>query len=327
MASTPKSAGKKLVRLVVMIPAYNEEATIESVIQSVPRTMPDVNSIQILVIDDGSTDLTASLARNAGAVVQSNRGNRGLAYTFSRGLEFALEMGADVIVNTDADNQYDQSQIPALVQPVLSGKADMVLGSRFAGRIEKMSFGKFWGNRLASWTVARVSGLRITDGQTGFRAFSREAAMKLNVFSNFTYTQETILEAADKGLRVVEIPCTFRKRADRNRLFSSVWNYALRASSTLVIGNLKYHPITSFGIAGGIFMTGGILIGLPVLDNYFTTGQIGSAYILRAVATGIFIIIGVEIAALGFIGALLKQNRRIAERQLLEAKRARFDSK
>ncbi|MBM3281752.1 MAG: glycosyltransferase family 2 protein [Candidatus Diapherotrites archaeon] len=322
--SIPRKLPTK-VKLVVTIPAYNEESTIVSVINSIPSVIEGVHDIRILVVDDGSSDQTAARATKAGARVVSNAMNRGLAYTFSRGLEEALGMGADIIVNTDADNQYDQSQIPQLIQPILNRQADMVLGSRFKGHIEDMSFSKRWGNQLASRVVKWVSGLNISDGQTGFRAFTRDAALRLNIFSSFTYTQETILEAADKKMRVVEIPCTFRKRADKNRLFAGVFDYARRAIMTLVVGALKYHPIKTFGYAGiGLVIIGGI-IGLPVAELFWSTGSVGP-FTLRAIATGIFFILGFQLIFLGFIAELLKHNRQIAERQLVEAKRARLDN-
>ncbi len=320
-----KNEEKNTTQLVVMIPAYNEEATLESVIQSIPPKMDGIAAIHVLVIDDGSTDLTTSIARKNGARVISNHGNKGLAYTFSRGLEESLKMGADIIVNTDGDDQYDQREIPALIQPILSGKADIVLGSRFAGYIEEMPFSKKMGNRLASWILSRVSGYRnLTDGQTGFRAFTRDAAMRLNILSGFTYTQEMIIDAADKGLVLSEIPCTFRKRAGKSRLFNGILDYFKRAVSTIIIGNLKLHPISTFSAAGIILTVGGIAIGLPVIDNFIRTGAIGPAFLMRALVTSLLFIIGIEIAALGLIAALIKQNRQLVEKQLYESRKARF---
>ncbi len=328
MVTLKKAPKRESLELVVMIPALNEESTLESVIQSIPSNkLEGISTVRVLVIDDGSTDLTVSIARKNGARVVSNRGNKGLAYTFSRGLDVALEMGADVIVNTDGDNQYDQSQIPALIRPILNGDADIVLGSRFKGHIEEMPFSKRWGNKIASWVLKRNTGLDITDGQTGFRAFTREAAMRLNVLSNFTYTQETLLEAADKKLRVVEIPCTFRRRADQSRLFSGVWNYFFRAIHTIVIGNLKLRPVSTFGGMGVILILGGLFIGFPAIQNFFQTGSIGAPFLMRAIITGVFLIVGIEIAALGLIAGLIKQNRQLLEKQLYETKKIRFAPK
>ncbi len=324
--SIPRKLAKK-IRLVVTIPAYNEESTIVSVVESVPRKIEGVDDIKILVVDDGSTDRTAELAKKTGAIVISNSLNRGLAYTFSRSLESALEMGADIVVNTDADNQYDQAQIPSLIQPILNRKADIVLGSRFAGYIEHMSFTKRWGNKIASKVLANVSGYPISDGQTGFRALTRDAALKLNILSHFTYTQEMILDAADKKMRIVEVPASFRKRADKNRLFNGVFDYFMRAASTIVVGNLKLRPISSFGASGLVIIIFGALIGMPVLDNFLRTGTIGPAFLMRAIITGVLFIVGIEVAALGLIAALIKQNRQLIEKQLYESRKKRYSKK
>jgi glycosyltransferase involved in cell wall biosynthesis len=310
--------------LVVTIPAYNEEETLKAVIASVPSKMDGIGKILVLVVDDGSTDLTPSIAREAGAHVISNPVNRGLAYTFSRALDGALELGADIIVNTDGDNQYDQGEIPALIRPILQKKADMVLGSRFKGKIEEMPFSKRIGNQFASWILKQNTGLEISDGQTGFRALTRDAAMRLNVLSKFTYTQETIIDAADKGLRVVEVPCTFRKREGKSRLFNGVFDYAGRALHTVVIGSLKLHPISTFGGAGIVLILGGLYIGWPVIQIFLVTGKIGEFFLMRAIVTGIMFIVGIEIAALGLIAALVKQNRQLLEKNLYETKKAKY---
>lgn len=322
--ATLKRSEKENLHLVVMMPAYNEEATIESVIKSIPSKIDGIAKISVLVIDDGSTDLTAAIARRNNAVVASNRVNRGLAFTFSRGLETALEMGADIIVNTDADNQYDQSQIPLLVQPILQKKADMVLGSRFRGQIEYMPLSKKIGNQIASSVLKSISGYDITDGQTGFRALTRDAAMRLTILSNFTYTQETILDAADKGLRVVEVPCTFRKRMDKSRLFNGVFDYMVRAAHTVVIGNLKLRPISSFGAIGLFIILIGVYVGAPVIFQYLLNGTIGEIFLMRAIVSGVLFIIGIEIAAFGLLAALMKQNRLHIERQAYEARKSRY---
>lgn len=324
--SIPRKLAKK-IKLVVTIPAFNEEATIGAVIESIPRKIEGVDTVHVLVLDDGSTDATAELAKKAGAVVVSNTVNRGLAFTFSRALDEALALGADIVVNTDADNQYDQAQIPSLVKPILERRADIVLGSRFAGHIEHMSFTKRWGNKIASAVLANVSRYPITDGQTGFRALTREAAMKLNILSKFTYTQEMIIDAADKGFRLVEVPATFRKRADKNRLFNGVLDYFMRAASTIVVGNLKLRPISSFVTSGLIVILLGTYLGLPVIDNFFRTGTIGPAFLMRAIITGVLFIVGIEIAALGLIAALVKQNRQLVEKQLFESRKERFSKK
>jgi glycosyltransferase involved in cell wall biosynthesis len=216
------------MKLVVMIPAYNEESTISSVIKEIPHSIDGISSIDILVIDDGSFDKTRAFAMKAGATkVVSHKTNRGLAAAFRTGLHVALKMNADIIVNTDADFQYDQSQIPDLIHPILLGEADLVLGSRFKGYIEEMPFQKVLGNLTATLLTRLLSGFNTSDAQTGFRALSRNLASSLKITSKKTYVQETIIRSAVKGFRIVEIPAIFRKREGESRLIKSIWRYAL----------------------------------------------------------------------------------------------------
>lgn len=301
--------------LVITIPAYNEEKTVGQVIEEIPKKIPGIKKINVLVINDGSSDRTVDVAREKGAIVISNKENRGLATTFKRGLEKALQMGADIIVNTDADNQYDQRQIPDLIRPIVEGKADMVLGSRFKGTIEYMPSDKKWGNRISSWVVRRVSGLPISDAQTGFRAFSREAAMRMNIQASYTYTQETILQAAAAKLVIKEIPITFRKREGNSRLISNIFNYAKRVSVTLLIGYLNYKPLKVFLGIGVLFFLVGFTLGLRVLFHYLSTGFV-TPFIPTAILTTIFIIFGFQVIVIGLIAEMVKQQRRLSEENL-----------
>ncbi len=308
------------MKLVVMIPAYNEEKTLGRVIDEIPKKIKGFTEIQVLVIDDGSVDSTVSVAKEKKATVLSHRTNKGLARTFQDGLNYAfLEMGADVVVNTDADMQYNQTQIPLLTQLILEGRADMVLGSRFAGTIESMPIQKRWGNRLATLAVSVVSGVKISDGQTGFRAFSREAGLRLNVLSTYTYTQETILQAAHYKLKILEVPIEFRKRHDQSRLISSVWGYAKRSIRTLVMGYLSYRPLKAFLTLGGIFNAVGLLMGAFVLNHFIFNGVV-SPYLPTAILSGVLILFGTLIMFLGLIAEMIKQNRLLQEELLYRQK-------
>lgn len=303
------------MKLVVTIPAYNEEKTISKVIYEIPKKIEGIDEIRILVIDDGSTDKTFEEARKAGAIVIRNTSNMGLAFTFRKGLDAALGMDADYIVNTDADFQYNQKQIPLLLKPVLNGKADVVLGSRFAGTIESMPPQKNMGNRIATAVLRFVTGYKITDGQTGFRAFSREAALRMNLWSNYTYTHETLLHAAENRLVVTEVPVDFRKRADKSRLISSIWRYAFNAGKTLFTYYLYYRPLQLFGAAGALFSTAGLLAGSRVLFHFLETGMV-SPYLPSAVLSAVLLILGFQLFIMGFVARIIMQQRRATEEML-----------
>jgi glycosyltransferase involved in cell wall biosynthesis len=190
-------------KLVVMIPAYNEEKTIGSVIREIPRKVDGFDKVEVLVVNDGSTDNTVEEAKKAGAdYIVSHKTNLGLANAFKTGLEIALKLGGDVIVNIDADGQYNADEIPELVKPILDGKADIAIGDRQIDRLDHMPKAKKVGNKIATWVTRRLSGLPIRDAQSGFRAFSREAALRMNLLGDYTYVQETIIQAANKKLRI-----------------------------------------------------------------------------------------------------------------------------
>lgn len=200
------------MKLAVVVPAYNEEKTVGKVIHQIPKRIPGIEKVEIIVVDDGSTDWTVSEAMKAGAKVIRHKMNMGLAISFRDGLDAALEDGADVIVNTDADLQYDQRDIPKLIKPIIKGEADIVLTDRNVWKLPHMPLGKKIGNKLATWIVRILSGFPVKDAQSGFRAFSREAALNLNVLSGYTYVQETIIQAVFKKMKITQVPCKFRAR-------------------------------------------------------------------------------------------------------------------
>lgn len=305
------------MKLIVTIPAYNEEKTIAEVIESVPKKIQGIDKIEILVVDDGSSDDTAKIAESKGVLVIKHMQNQGLAKTFDDALNKAVEMGADIIVNTDADNQYDQKEIPKLVEPILNNEADMVLGSRFKGKIEYMPLQKKLGNRFATFVVNFVSNAKVSDAQTGFRAFSRDAAMQLNVQSNYTYTQETIIQAMFKGLKIAEVPVEFRKREGKSRLISNIGIYAMRAGLTILRSYLAYKPLKFFGGLGLLFILAGLVSGFRVFIHYLNTGLV-SPYIPTALLSTFFLIVGVQIIVIGLLADVSKQNRIMQERMLYE---------
>ena len=314
------------MKLVVMIPAYNEEETIGSVIKEIPRDCCE--QVEVLVINDGSVDNTVKEAERAGAdKIISFKRNKGLAPAFRAGLETALEMDADIIVNIDADGQYNGKEIPKLIKPIIEGKADIVLGSRFRGRIEYMPIHKKVTNRFATFVTRRVSGLPISDAQTGFRAFTSDAAFHLNVMSDYTYVQETLMQAANYGLVIEEVPIEFRKRkGGESRLISNIWGYAKRAGGTMAMTYRDYQPLKTFSYIGIFFIVCGLILGLRVLIHYFDTGMVGP-YLPSAVLTVLLLIVGIQTIVLGLLADMLKTHRRIQDEVLYRMKKMERDNK
>lgn len=319
LASVKTRAEKALApvsgkNLVVTIPALNEEETIGSVVRSIPREMDGIASVKVLVISDGSTDRTEEVALEAGADrIVRFVSRQGLAKVYKTGLAEALRMGADVIVNIDADGQYVAAEMPMLIEPILAGEADMVMGSRLAGRIEKMAKSKRVGNHFGTWVVKRLSGIPITDAHSGYRALSRHAALSMNILSHYTYTQETILQAGFKNLEVREIPITFNKRsAGESRLVSSFFTYASKAAFTVGAMVGSKHSIQFMMYCGIISILIGMALGARVLIHFATTGQV-SPFLPSAIMSGFGIVFGVQLIALGLIARLSTDNRALIE--------------
>ena len=303
------------MKLAVTIPAYNEEGTIGEVIRRIPKKK--LKECVIIVIDDGSKDKTSEEAELAGAdLVYRFKENRGLAYAFKKGIDLALNSGANLIVNIDGDGQYDPEEIPLLVQPIVDGEGDIVLGSRFEGWIEQMPWRKRIGNIFATKVTSALSGIKISDAQTGFRALSREAASSLNIISGYTYTQEMIIQAANKDLKIVEVPCNFRKRREgSSRLITGMFGYARKAGLTIIRTYRDYKPLRTFMFIGGIIFFIGILMGLRVLYHFFLTGAV-TPYLPSALLSGVLLIIGFQVMILGLIAEMVGNNRRLMEQIL-----------
>ena len=239
------------MKLIIQIPAWNEEEHLPETLAALPSSIDGIDEIEVLVVDDGSTDRTAEVAREAGAEVVRMPVHRGLAVAFSTGLRNAVERGADVIVNTDADNQYDARDIPALVQPILDGSAQMVIGDRQVATLRHFSSMKRLLQKLGSWVVRRLSGTSVRDATSGFRAISRTAALRLHVFTRFTYTLETILQAGEAGLKVVSVPVRVNAGQRRpSRLFQSDFGYVLRSLASMARIVILYNPLAHLPHAG-----------------------------------------------------------------------------
>ena len=311
---------KTFMKVVVSIPAYNEEKTIAAVMKEIPRNIAD--DVKVIVIDDGSTDNTSSEAWRVGAdeVVRFKK-NKGLGSAFKAGMEKAIDLGADVLVTIDADGQYDPKEIPGLIKPIIDGKADIVLGSRFEGRIDEMPFQKRVGNLMATRVTSFLAGIPISDAQTGFRAFSSEAMLQLNMFADYTYVQETIIQAAHKKLSVAEVPCTFRKREyGKSRLIGSTPGYAKNAVAIVLKTYLRYKPLKTFLYIGGFILLLGCLAAFRVLSHFYQTGVV-SPYYPTTILTAIFFIVGFQVVILGLLADLIDGNRRIEEDILYQLKK------
>lgn len=293
------------VKLVIMIPAYNEEKTIGKVIEEIPRDIENVDKVEVLVINDGSTDNTLEEAKRAGAdEIVSHKTNLGLGFTFRDGVEEALKMGADIIVNIDADFQYNAAEIPQIIEPVIKGMADIVLGDRQIDKLEHMPLSKKLGNKIATWVVRRVTGIPIRDAQTGFRAFSRDAALRLNLTGDYTYVQETLIQAANKNLKIEQIPVEFRKREGRSRLIAGILSYAKYAGLNIIKSYRDYRPLKVFTAIGVTIILTGLVFGVRVLMDFFTTGKV--AHLPSAVLTTVLIVVGLLVIIFGLLADMLK---------------------
>ena len=288
------------MKVVVTIPAFNEEKTIARVVKSVKDVMDKTAyTCQILVVDDGSKDGTAFAAKKAGAVVYSHPKNYGLAETFKTEIAKSLELKADVIVHIDADMQYLPKEIPKLLEEIKKGY-DLVLGSRFEGRIEEMPLVKRLGNMAFSKVISQIANLRISDAQTGFRAFTRNAAENIQITSNHTYTQEQIIRAIRQKFRIKEVPIYFAKRDGRSRLISNSFGYAARAVINLVRVYRDYEPLKFFGILGAIIFSIGLILGLYLVYFQFFGG--GAFRHLGLMMLDVLVLsIGLQIIIFGFI--------------------------
>jgi glycosyltransferase involved in cell wall biosynthesis len=318
-----RSPGRNVMKLVIQIPCYNEEAQLMRTVRELPQAIPGIDRIEIVAVDDGSADRTAEVARELGAHVVCVPCNRGLAHAFMRGLEASLALGADIIVNTDADNQYRGADVAAIVAPILAGNADLVIGARPIGQIADFSAVKKILQRLGSWTVGRLSATRVADATSGFRAMSREAALQLNVFSRYTYTLETIIQAAHHGLRVVSVPVRVNESTRASRLVRGNLDYMWRTASALVRVFVVYRPFRSFMVPALALFTVATMIALRFL-YYFLEGGGSAGHVQSLILAAILYGLSGVLMAVAFLGDLLVINRRLLEELQLDARRARL---
>ena len=299
-------------KLIIQIPCYNEGKSLPITLKELPREVEGFDNVEWLIIDDGCTDSTVEIAKAHGVKhIVSFTINQGLARAYMAGLEACLKLGADVIVNTDADNQYNAKDISKLVRPILEGKADIVIGARPIDTIEHFSTGKKALQKLGSWAIRRVSKTDIPDASSGFRAISREAAMKLNVFNDYTYTLETIIQAGQKNMAVISVPIQVNDDLRPSRLVRSILSYVTRSFMTIVRIFVVYRPFRFFFTIGLVLFTAGVLIGMRFLYYYFI--HKGSGHIQSLILAAIFLGMGFQTILVAFLADLLSVNRKLLE--------------
>lgn len=313
------------MKLIIQIPCLNEEQTLPQTLQDLPRTLEGVDEIEVLVIDDGSTDRTAEVARAHGVhhLVRFTN-NKGLAEAFMAGLDASLKLGADLVVNTDADNQYRGSDIAKLIRPILERKADMVIGDRQVETIAHFSPLKKQLQKVGSWVVRHVSETNVPDATSGFRAYSREAALRMNVISRFTYTLETIIQAGKKNIALSHVQVRTNGKLRESRLFSTIPAYLKRSIDTIFRIYAMYEPMKMFAWSGMIIFTPGALLAIRFLYYYFTGD--GTGHIQSLILASVLMIVGFQIAMIGLVADLIGGNRRLLEDTLYRIKKLELQS-
>ena len=300
------------MKLVIQIPCYNEQEALPIALAALPKSIPGIDQIEVLIIDDGSTDETVRVAREHGVHhVVRHATNKGLARAFMLGIQASLQQGADIVVNTDADNQYCADDIPALVRPILEGRADMVIGARPIATIEHFSFVKKILQRAGTAVVRLVSGAEVNDAPSGFRAFSRDAAVTLNVFSRYTYTLETIIQAGQKNLTVVSVPVRVNGELRPSRLVSSIGSYVRKSVTTIVRMFVVYRPFRFFMVTGGMIFLAGVALGVRFVIRYLEGN--GNGMVQSLILAAVLLMMGFHTMLLGFVADLLAVNRKLLE--------------
>ncbi len=314
------------MKLIIQIPCFNEAETLPATLADLPRAIDGVDEVEVLIVDDGSTDDTAevALAHGADHVVRFGQ-NKGLAAAFSKGLDACLARGADIIVGTDADNQYVGADIAKLVEPIVRGEADMVIGARPINEMADFSFVKKRLQRLGSLVVRMLSGTRVPDATSGFRAYSREAAMKLVVLGEFTYTLETIIQSQYKGLAVTSVPIRVNPGARKSRLFKSVPEYLRRSLNTMFRAYLLFRPFRVLGTFGVLLTLPGIILFVRWLYFYFSV-EGATGHVQSLIFGAIFIFVGFQVIVIGLIADLIAANRRFLEDVLYRVKKVEYDA-
>lgn len=310
------------MKLVVQVPCLNEEATLATVLASIPKTIPGIDELQLVVIDDGSTDRTGEIAREFGAHVIRHTQPMGLAKSFRDGIDYALATGADIVVNTDGDNQYPQERIPDLVAPLLAGEADIAIGDRQTHKIEHFSAFKKVMQRFGSWVVNKAAGTTLPDAASGFRAYSRRSLFELNVVTQFSYCMETIIQAGNKRLAIASVPVDTNPKTRESRLFSNIFEHMLKSGGAILRSYFLFKPWSLFGLLAFLFA----LVGLIPFVRYAVLTAMGVAgNHFQSLILGTLLLVGALLAiALGVLSDLMKSSRVLQEQILEHTKRMEY---
>lgn len=309
-----------IMKLIIQIPCYNEEKTLPITYKEIPESIGGIDEIEILVIDDGSADNTVETAKNLGIKhIVSHSKNLGLARAFDTGLKTSIKLGADIIVNLDADNQYKASDIEKLIQPVLNKEADIVIGARPIEKIQSFSPLKKLLQKTGSYVMRKISGADVLDAPSGFRAFSKNAAMKINIFDNYTYTMETIIQAQYKGLTIKSVPIGVNENLRPSRLVKNNFDYIKRSIFTMLRFIIIYRPFRFFMKISLLLFFFGLLLGLRFLYFYIT--ESGEGHIQSLILCAILILVGVQSLFFAVIADLLAINRKLIEDVQLNIKK------
>jgi glycosyltransferase involved in cell wall biosynthesis len=312
------------MKLIVQIPCFNEEETLPATFNDIPKQIDGVDVVEILIIDDGSTDKTIEVAKALGVHhIVINKNNRGLARTFRTGLNECLKLSADIIVNTDGDNQYAGWDIPKLIQPILDGKADVVVGDRNTAKVAHFSPFKKFLQKLGSYVVKTLSGVQVPDAVSGFRAYSRDAALQLNIVSPFSYTIEALIQAGKKHMAVTSVPVETNAKTRESRLFSSIPKFIERQLTTIVRMYAMYQPLKVFFFIG---LTLSILGAIPIIRflYFYFTGD-GDGHLQSLVLGGVLTILGFISFLIALLADLMNFNRQLIEQTLEKVRRIELE--
>ena len=306
--------------LIIQIPCFNEEETLPVTIQDLPTSIPGVDRVEYLIIDDGSRDRTVEVAQELGVHhLVKFPANRGLAAAFRAGIDACLRLGADYIVNTDGDNQYSGHDIPALVAPVVAGRADVAIGDRKTSQIQHFSWVKKRLQTLGSWVVRQFSGTTVADTTSGFRCWSREAAQRLNLVNPFTYTLESIIQNGHDKLTIESVPISTNDKLRESRLFKSIRSYVTRSAGVILRSYLLYKPFAVFMTLGATVFGIGVILGMRYV--YFRAIGFGSGHVQSVILAGALMVMGVQLGMMAMLADLVSANRKLAEETLVRLRR------